>query len=44
MVYTAKGTGAEIAVPELDSNVIHILSDDPWESDYVIKLSGFGVY
>lgn len=44
VVYTAKGTGAEIAVPELDSNVIHILSDDPWESDYVIKLSGFGVY
>ena len=44
VVYRATGTGAEIAVPELDSNVIHILSDDPWEPDYVISLSGVGIY
>lgn len=44
VVYRATGTGVEIALPEVDSNVIHILSDDPWESDYVLKLSGVGVY
>ena len=43
VVYSAKGTGAELAIPEMDSNVIHILSDDPWEPDYVISLSGVGI-
>jgi hypothetical protein len=40
VVYSANGQGVEISIPELDANVVHILSDDPWEPDYVIGLSG----
>jgi len=43
VVYRANDTGVEISVPEMDMNVIHILSDDPWEPDYVIGLSGIGL-
>ena len=43
VVYSATGRAIEVPVPELDSNVVHILSDDQWEPDYVIKLNGVGL-
>lgn len=43
VVYKAKGQGYELAIPELDMNVIHVLSDDPYEPDYVIALSGLAL-
>jgi hypothetical protein len=43
VVYKAKGQGYELSIPELDMNVIHIISDDPYEPDYVIGLSGLAL-
>jgi hypothetical protein len=43
VVYKATGQGYELAIPELDMNVIHILSDDPYDPDYVIGLSALAL-
>jgi hypothetical protein len=43
VVYKANGQGYELAIPDLDMNVIHIYSDDPYEPDYVIGLSGLAL-
>ncbi len=43
VVYKAKGQGYELAIPDLDMNVIHILSDDPYDPDYVISLSALAL-
>tara|TARA_B110000037_G_scaffold154695_1_gene174510 strand:- start:223 stop:1320 length:1098 start_codon:yes stop_codon:yes gene_type:complete len=43
VIYKATATGIDIAMPSLDQNVIHILSNDQRETDYVIGLSGLGL-
>ena len=41
--YKATSTGLDLELADLDQNVIHISSNDPWDSDYVIALSGMGL-
>ena len=41
--YTATGKCIELPQKSLDCNVVHILSNDPAEPDYVIELSGGGI-
>jgi len=43
VVYRATATGVELAIPEMDANVIHIYSDDLYEPDYVIGLTAVGI-
>jgi hypothetical protein len=33
----------DLPVPELDSNMLHILSNDPYEPDWAIQLQGTGI-
>jgi hypothetical protein len=41
--YVASAICLEVASIPLDSNVIHIESNDPWTPDYVIALGGAGI-
>ncbi len=43
VTWTANGTVYEGSLPELNMNVLHIYSNDPYEPDYVINLSGIAV-
>lgn len=42
--YKATETCLDVAQLSLDANVIHILSNDPSEGDYVIEIGGTGVF
>lgn len=41
--YTATGECLELSQKSLDENVLHIVSNDPTEPDYIIELSGAGI-
>jgi len=41
--YTATSVCVEVPLASLDQNVVHILSDDPSQPDYVIELSAIGL-
>ena len=43
LTYTATGLCADLPLASFDQNVVHILSDDPSQSDYIIELSGIGI-
>ena len=43
VAYRASSVCVEVPLTSLDQNVIHILSDDPSQSDYVIELSAIGL-
>ena len=43
VIYKATATGIDIAKPNQDQNVLHILSNDQRETDYVIGLTGLGL-
>lgn len=42
--YKATETCLDVAQLSLDANVIHILSNDPSEGDYIIEIGGTGVF
>jgi hypothetical protein len=42
--YTATESCLEVAQAGLDANVVHILSNDPSQSDWVIEVSGVGLF
>jgi trimeric autotransporter adhesin len=41
--YTSTGNCLEVANETFDSNVIHIYSDDPSETDFIIELGALGI-
>ncbi|MFZ5475203.1 MAG: choice-of-anchor D domain-containing protein [Myxococcota bacterium] len=41
--YTADGSCLDVPYPSFDANVVHILSDDPGTSDWVIEVGGAGL-
>jgi hypothetical protein len=41
--YRASSVCLEVPLTALDQNVLHILSDDPSQGDYVVELSGVGI-
>lgn len=43
IAYTTDGTCYELDLSSLDANVVHILSNDPSQGDYVIVVGGSGI-
>lgn len=43
VTYRATSVCVELPLASFDENVVHILSDDPSQSDYVIELSAIGI-
>ncbi len=43
IAYTASGTCIDVAQASINANVVHILSNDPSQGDYVIEVGGIGL-
>ncbi len=41
--YTASGSCLDVSQKTIDANVIHILSNDPAEPDYIVEIGGAGL-